>query len=67
MLHLEELTYSEIAKHLRIKEGTVKSRLFKAKRLLRGQVSTFDKTFINLIVLVCHYLLYLSNLKIVFI
>jgi len=34
LCYLEELTYPEIAKHLRIKEGTVKSRLFKAKRLL---------------------------------
>ena len=32
--YLEELSYQQIAQHLRMKEGTVKSRLFKAKRLL---------------------------------
>ncbi len=32
--YLEELTYQEIARNLKIREGTVKSRLFKAKKLL---------------------------------
>ena len=32
--YLEELTYQEIAGNLKIREGTVKSRLFKAKKLL---------------------------------
>ena len=32
--YLGELTYQEIAKNLKIREGTVKSRLFKAKKLL---------------------------------
>ncbi|MFA5393096.1 MAG: RNA polymerase sigma factor [Candidatus Ratteibacteria bacterium] len=33
--YLEELSYHEIAEMLKINEGTVKSRLFKAKHLLR--------------------------------
>ena len=33
--YLEELSYHEIAEMLKINEGTVKSRLFKAKNLLR--------------------------------
>ena len=33
--YLEELSYREIAEMLKINEGTVKSRLFKAKNLLR--------------------------------
>ena len=36
--YLEELTYQEIAKNLKLKEGTVKSRLFKAKKLLRNEL-----------------------------
>ena len=32
--YLEERTYQEIAENLKIREGTVKSRLFKAKKLL---------------------------------
>ncbi len=34
--YLEELSYREIAEMLKINEGTVKSRLFKAKNLLRN-------------------------------
>lgn len=33
--YLEELSYQEIAEMLKVKEGTIKSRLFKAKNLLR--------------------------------
>ncbi|MFH2068623.1 MAG: RNA polymerase sigma factor [Candidatus Omnitrophota bacterium] len=33
--YLEELSYREIAKKLKVNEGTIKSRLFKAKNLLR--------------------------------
>ncbi len=38
--YLEELTYQQIANQLQIKEGTVKSRLFKAKRLLAKILKT---------------------------
>lgn len=34
--YLEELSYQEIADMLKVNEGTVKSRLFKAKNLLRN-------------------------------
>ena len=33
--YLEELSYQEIADMLKVNEGTIKSRLFKAKNLLR--------------------------------
>ena len=33
--YLEELSYHEIAEMLKVNEGTIKSRLFKAKNLLR--------------------------------
>lgn len=35
LCYLEELSYREIAERLGLKEGTIKSRLFKAKKLLR--------------------------------
>ncbi len=36
--YLEELSYHEIAAMLKINEGTVKSRIFKAKNLLRNLI-----------------------------
>ncbi|MCX5641962.1 MAG: RNA polymerase sigma factor [Candidatus Omnitrophica bacterium] len=37
--YLEELSYHEIAEMLKVNEGTLKSRLFKAKNLLRNILS----------------------------
>ena len=38
---IKELRYAEIAQLLGIPEGTVKSRLFRGRRMLRGQLRTY--------------------------
>ncbi len=38
LYHLEDMSYTEISKVMQLPEGTVKSYLFRARRLLRGKL-----------------------------
>jgi RNA polymerase sigma factor (sigma-70 family) len=38
LYHLEEMSYAEISKIMQLPEGTVKSYLFRARRVLRGKL-----------------------------